>query len=122
MPSPIPASPIPQTPPKIGTRYVGVHKKGGTMVGWPTSWAWKEKEDALTEIRHEENADIYALLDPADAAELERLRKAEEAASDTLDAVLTHGFKIDTHGGPVRDWREARADRIAFEKKIGGGK
>jgi hypothetical protein len=120
MTTPIPASPIPQTPPKIGTRYVSVNKNGGTMVGWATSWAWKEKEYALRESRHEENADIYALLDPADAAELQRLRKVEESAADRHieDANLGTPEQASASFAP---WVKVRDERIAFEKKIGGG-
>lgn len=80
----IPSSPIAQKQPKIGTRYIIVSKQGGTMFGWATSWAWTEKEDALRESQHQENADIYALLDPSDAAELERLRKREDEAAKVI--------------------------------------
>ena len=115
----IPSSPIAQKQPKIGTRYIIVSKKGGTMYGWATSWAWTEKEDALRESQHQENADIYALLDPTDAAELERLRKVEdEAAQQVVNWGDPSGDPIVVQTGRWRDWVEARAARIAFEKKL----
>lgn len=51
------------------------------------------------------------------------MRKAEDDASDTLDKILASNFTIDAKAGPVRDWREARAKRVAFEQQhqIGGG-
>lgn len=113
----IPSSPIAQKQPKIGTRYIIVSKQGGTMFGWATSWAWTEKEDALRESQHQENADIYALLDPSDAAELERLRKGEDEAADKMFAVWDD-LTIYADSPVTIEFREARAARIAFEKKL----
>lgn len=115
----IPSSPIAQKQPKIGTRYIIVSKQGGTMFGWATSWAWTEKEDALRESQHQENADIYALLDPSDAAELERLRKREDEAAKVILQFLS--ADISPSNAAVTSWRNHFYARIAFEKKIGGG-
>lgn len=118
----IPSSPIAQKQPKIGTRYIIVSKKGGTMYGWATSWAWTEKEDALRESQHQENADIYALLDPTDAAELERLRQAKyQAELDMRTTAMSRDVPTAVSPRVWNAWITA-CDRLsAFEKKIGGG-
>lgn len=123
--TPIPASPIPQTPQKIGTRYVAVNR-----TPYSATPGWYKTGDAGTRVDPDDGWDIYALLDPSDAAEqaanaaeLERLRNVEdEAAANMLNSFDPHRMHVSV---PVENWdawEDARAARIAFEAKIGGGK
>ncbi len=58
---------------------------------------------------------------PTDAAELERLRGVEDEAATQMVNWSTDDDPVHVSVGRWRDWVEARANRIAFEKKIGGG-
>jgi hypothetical protein len=119
--TPIPSSPIPQPPPKIGTRYVIVDSDiDGVGASWTGRYAWLERADA--EQHKSSGSHIYMLLDPSDAAELEMLRKVEDEAATNMKAraLWDDDGTIVVH----EDWEafhNARAARIAFEKKIGGG-
>ena len=116
MSNPIPSSPIAQKPAKIGKRYVAVHRYESALGGVPASWAWPDKRSVEQWMG---NCDLYPLLDPTDAAELERLRKVEdEAAQQVVNWGDPSGDPIVVQTGRWRDWVEARAARIAFEKKL----
>ena len=118
--TPIPSSPIAQNPAKIGKRYVAVHRYESALGGFPASWAWPDKRSVEQWMG---NCDLYPLLDPTDAAELERLRKVEdEAAANMLNSFDPHRMHVSVPVEKWEAWEDARADRIAFEKKIGGGK
>jgi len=58
---------------------------------------------------------------PTDAAELERLRGVEDEAATQMVNWSTDDDPVHVSVGRWRDWVEARAARIEFEKKIGGG-
>ncbi len=60
--------------------------------------------------------------DPTDAAELERLRGVEDEAATQMVNWSTDDDPVHVSVGRWRDWVEARAARIEFEKKIGGGR
>jgi hypothetical protein len=112
----IPASPIPQPTPKIGTRYVAVARAivYGSQSG--VSLAHTNKDDAVLSQQH----DIYALLDPADAAELQRLRETENAAANRHIEDANLGTP-EQASASFAAWVKVRDERMAFEKKIGGG-
>lgn len=116
--NPIPSSPIAQNPAKIGKRYVAVHRYESALGGFPASWAWPDKRSVEQWMG---NCDLYPLLDPTDAAELERLRKVEDEAADAMFAVWTD-LTIYLDSPVTMAFCKARAARIAFEAKIGGGK
>jgi hypothetical protein len=117
--TPIPSSPIPQPTPKIGTRYVAVSREADAKsTRCYTSDAYF---DVTYPTKAYQACDIYALLDPADAAELERLRKVEESAADRHIEDANLGTP-EQASASFAAWVKVRDERIAFEKKIGGGK
>lgn len=120
MSSPIPASPIPQPTPKIGTRYVCVASRPTQEVSYfyDCGLAATNKQDAMSECLADDA--IYVLLDPTDAAELERLRGVEDEAADAFICAVNESSTTHQIIALV-PWNQARANRIAFEKKIGGG-
>ena len=77
--TPIPSSPIAQKQPKIGTRYIivsNVQNSLGDYDVFASTYA-AAGDAAIDRGTHES---VYALLDPTDAAELERLREAKYQA------------------------------------------
>ncbi len=110
--TPIPSSPIAQKTAKIGTRYVAVNR-----TPYSATPGWYKTGDAGTRVDPDDGWDIYALLDPTDAAELERLRKVEDEAADAMFAVWTD-FTIYLDSPVTMAFCKARAARIAFEKKL----
>ena len=114
----IPASPIPQPTPKIGTRYIAVERYTYAHRDlFFTSHAFVDGANLETEYP---KCDIYTLLDPADAAELERLRKVEDEAAQAFIDDTNLGTRAEL-GAAFFAWTKARAARFAFEAKIGGG-
>jgi hypothetical protein len=118
MTTPIPAAPIPQPTPKIGTRYVIVSNVQNALGDYDvfTSTYADARDAALDTESHEL---VYTLIAPSDAAELQRLREAEDAAAE--HHIEDVGLGTPEEASKSFDvWREAHAARIAFEKKIGG--
>lgn len=113
----IPASPIPQPTPKIGTRYVAVEHVPYRDGAWNASMAFA---NAKRMREYDAAWHCYMLLDPADAAELERLRKVEEHEAQAFIEDANLGTRAEL-GASFFSWTKARAARIAFEAKIGGG-
>jgi hypothetical protein len=115
----IPSSPIPQPTPKIGTRYIWVDSDiDGLGESWTGKYAWLERADA--EQHRPSGSHIYMLLDPADAAELARLRKVEESAANRHIEDASLGTP-EQASASFAAWVKVRDERIDFEKKIGGG-
>lgn len=79
----------------------------------------KRCDDLLTLA--DEWTDLEANIAAADAAELERLRKGEDEAADWLRSEHRHDCRTDGFDRAFASWVDARAARIAFEAKIGGG-
>jgi len=118
MTTPIPSSPIPQPTPKIGTRYVAVDDQAASTC--PDMYCTTNAHKDMKDLENVVGVHIYPLLDPSDAAELERLRKVEDEAADKLiEAARAENAEKAKHWFDT--WTAARAARIAFEKKIGGG-
>lgn len=123
MTTPIPASPIPQTTPKIGTRYIGLDRTA-VLSGadgkrqFETSYAYPDNRRPHLDGWD----DIYALLDPSDAAELERLREAKyQAELDMRTTAMSRDVPTAVSPRVWNAWITA-CDRLsAFEKTIGGG-
>lgn len=137
-PTPIPASPIPQTPrvrcfrradgqtiegcDRIRFRSHGTCEmvyRDDTFEVLPMSIS--EADLAVRRGIWVEVPDSSADRQASDAAELQRLRKVEDEAAEQV-ICETRGVK---DFSPTEDsfkrWEEARAARIAFEAKIGGG-
>jgi hypothetical protein len=119
MSSPIPASPIAQPTPKIGTRYVAVQQTWTECGNHQCSLA--VRHPSVLDSLNPDRWNIYALLDPADAAELERLRKVEDEAANRHIEDANLGTP-EQASASFAAWVKVRDERIAFEKKIGGGK
>lgn len=114
----IPSSPIAQKQPKIGTRYIAVNRT--FYFGcYGAGHAHASMDKAKVPFVIAGGYDIYTLLDPADAAELERLRKVEDEAAKVILQFLS--ADISPSNAAVTSWRNHFYARIAFEKKIGGG-
>ena len=118
MTTPIPSSPIPQPTPKIGTRYVAVDDQAASTC--PDMYCTTNAHKDMKDLENVVGVHIYPLLDPSDAAELERLRKVEDEAAQAFIDDTNLGTRAEL-GAAFFAWTKARAARIAFEAKIGGG-
>lgn len=135
MPSPIPASPIPQKTAKwlVYSRehnlWWRAERCGYTVDRAKAGRYTQEEAESICETVSrrvlddiDEGPSEFAVLDidPSDAAELEGLRKVEDEAASWVVAGFAHQCVPTPE--VVKTWQQARAARIAFEAKIGGGK